>query len=87
MGPEEFEVAKWVMGAVFAAGVAYATIYIKESNLARQLKDVEADLLRSENRLDAKIEEIGQELDQHRQETTDRLARIETKIDLLLSEE
>lgn len=74
----------YLVGILFAAGAAWATIFIKERNLDKHLDSLEKDFLISEGILNDKIESVADELSAHKEETADRLARIETKIDLLL---
>lgn len=61
-----------------SVGIAYGVLKMKLNDTAEQLSELEDTVSRS-------LERFERELQAHRVESADRFARIETKLDLLLS--
>jgi len=58
---------------------------MKVANQTETLSRLRVDHIAAEKALDARVNGLAKDMNTHRQETTDRLARIETKLDLLLT--
>lgn len=76
-----------IVSGLIGAGVAWGGLIVRSRNNAARIEEVKTDH-------DAQLEAIREVLSdlaktqaEHRTETTDRLARIETKIDAVLSKE
>lgn len=70
---------------LFGAGVAWGTIRLKVKTMETRLNKLEQAHLEETATLYGRLDLMQSSFDKHRSETTDRLARIETKVDILLS--
>jgi len=76
---------KYGASAVIAASVAWGAMRMKVANQTETISRLRVDRIAAERALDARVDGLAKDMTTHRQETTDRLARIETKLDLLLT--
>lgn len=75
----------WMAGAgIFGAGGAWGVLAMRGNQAISRIETVEIAHKAADAALDDKIADIQYELHAHKAETTDRLARIETKMDVLL---
>lgn len=70
---------------LFGAGVAWGTIRFKVKTMETRLAKLEEDHIAETNSLYGRLDTMQQSFDKYRTETTDRLARMETKLDILVS--
>lgn len=69
-----------------AAGIAYGVLKVKTSATSKKLDELEKEALALDLAMQARITAVSEELHRYKQDTTDRLARIETKLDILLQQ-
>ena len=76
----------WAAGALFIAGGAWSVVIMKENQNRNKIQEFEDELEASVEALDHKIDALSEGLTEHQFKVNDKLARLETKIDLLLAE-
>lgn len=69
---------------LLSVGIAYGVLRVKSSTTAARLDELEAEALKLDTAMQVRVEKLANDLSHHKQDTTDRLARIETKLDILL---
>lgn len=74
-----------IVAGVFGAGSAWGFSRMKHSSTVSRLDRVETEQKAHDAALGERIDGVARDMAAHKQETTDRLARIETKLDVLLS--
>jgi hypothetical protein len=75
-----------VASVILSVGIAYGVLRVKSATTATRLNELEAEALRLDTAMQVRVEKLTSELSHHKADTTDRLARIETKLDILLSQ-
>lgn len=75
-----------LISAAVSAGIAYGVLRVKTATTAKRLDDLEKEALALDAAMQARVEDIARELHRYKEDTTDRLARIETKLDILLNQ-
>ena len=77
--------AAWSIGAaIFGAGGAWGVLTMRGQQALKRIESVERNCIEADEKLETQIGELKYEVNAHKEETTDRLARIETKMDVLL---
>jgi hypothetical protein len=71
---------------VLSIGIAYGVLKVKSATTASRLDQLEAEALSLDSAMRTRVDNIAHDLSQHKHDTTDRLARIETKLDILLQQ-
>lgn len=74
------------MATFVSVGIAYGVLKVKSTASEKRLNDLEKEALALNEAMSARVAHIATDLSNHKQDTTDRLARIETKLDILLSQ-
>lgn len=69
-----------------AVGIAYGVLKMKTTSTAKRLDELEKEALALDHAMQARVELLAADLSKYKQDTTDRLARIETKLDILLQQ-
>jgi len=75
-----------IVSVALSAGVAYGILKVKTSITQERLDELEKEALAMDSAMQGRVLAIADELHRYKQDTTDRLARIETKLDILLSQ-
>lgn len=70
--------------AAVLVGIAYGVLKVKTQSAATRLDELEKEAIALDAAMQARVQTLSMELQRHKQDTTDRLARIETKLDILL---
>lgn len=65
-------------------GATYGIIRVKTATTAKRLNELEQEAIDMDRRMQGRISSLESEVHKHREDTMDRLARIETKLDILL---
>jgi hypothetical protein len=78
--------AATIIEICIAAGIAYGVLRVKTQSTALRLDELEKEGLALDLAMQARVTALQVELQHHKQDTTDRLARIETKLDILLQQ-
>ena len=76
-----------VVSAAVTSGVAYGVLKVKTASTAQRLNELEAEAIAIDARMTSRVDHISNDLASYKQDTADRLARIETKLDLLLQKQ
>lgn len=72
------------LSAAISAGIAYGVLKVKTAATAKRLDELEKEALALDAAMGARVDSLVSELHRYKEDTTDRLARIETKLDILL---
>lgn len=72
---------------ILSIGIAYGVLKVKSATTATRLDQLEAEALTLDKAMRERVESIANDLSNHKHDTTDRLARIETKLDILLQKQ
>lgn len=75
-----------IASILLSVGIAYGVLRVKSSTTAARLDELEEEALAMDQAMQAKVAALANEVARHKQDTTDRLARIETKLDILLQQ-
>jgi hypothetical protein len=81
---EHWRLIFYVVGGIFAAGGAWALLYYKERELGKNLAKLELESAAQDAATEQRLDMLSRDLADHKHETTDRLARIESKLDTLV---
>ena len=84
---EMFTVLIAVVSAAVTSGIAYGVLKVKTATTAQRLNELEAEAIAIDARMTSRVDHISSDLARYKQDTADRLARIETKLDLLLQKQ
>lgn len=77
--------ALWgIASGLLGAGVAWGALMSRTNHNVKRLEEAEARHQEDVDSLSGRLEGLAKMHAAHRQETTDRLARIETKLDQLI---
>ncbi len=80
-----FELAKWLVPALLGLAAAWGALRMKIATQNEEIKRLRIDRIEAEKELDERIENLSHELQEHRVESADRLARMETKLDTVIA--
>jgi hypothetical protein len=69
---------------LISVGVAYGMLKTRSVTMEARLDELEKEALALDNSMQGRVGDIARQLSDHKQEVTDRLARIETKLDILV---
>jgi hypothetical protein len=69
---------------ILSIGVAYGMLKVKSQTTSARLDELEKEALGMDQAMQLRVDNIARDLSVHKHDTTDRLARIETKLDILL---
>ena len=72
---------------VLSIGIAYGVLKVKSATTATRLDQLEAEALNLDSAMRIRVDNIAHDLSRLEHDTTDRLARIETKLDVLLQQQ
>lgn len=75
-----------IVEIAIAVGIAYGVLRVKTANTVVRLDELEREAIALDAAMQARVQALSSELQHHKQDTTDRLARIETKLDILLQQ-
>jgi hypothetical protein len=85
---ENLELSLWaVIEIAVVVGIAYGILKVKTQATSQRLNELEKEALALDAAMQIKVHDLAVELAHHKQDTTDRLARIETKLDVLLQKD
>jgi hypothetical protein len=77
----------WTAGVgILAAGIGYGDLLLRTKTTAQRIEEVRDESQTDRDELKKSLADLTKMHLEHRRETTDRLARIETKIDHLLGD-
>ena len=76
-----------VIPVLVTTGIAYGVLKVKTASTAARLDQLEAEALGLNRDMTTRVNHIATDLSSYKQDTTDRLARIETKLDILLHQQ
>lgn len=80
-----YPILTWAVGSVFTIGFAWGAAQMKEKGIQNRLQRIEEDFSSADAGLGARIGVLSAEFSEHKSEMIDRLARIETKLDTLIT--
>lgn len=69
---------------IMSIGVAYGMLKVKNQTTSARLDELEQEAIGMDHAMQIRVDNIARDLSVHKHDTTDRLARIETKLDILL---
>ena len=77
----------WSVGVgILTAGIGYGDLLLRSKTTAQRIEEVRTESQEDRDELKQALAKLAEAHVEHRRETTDRLARIETKIDVLLGD-
>jgi uncharacterized membrane-anchored protein YhcB (DUF1043 family) len=85
---ENLELSLWaVIEIAVVVGIAYGILKVKTQATSQRLNELEKEALALDAAMQIQVPDLALEIAHHKQDTTDRLARIETKLDVLLQKD